>query len=98
MSWYGQSEERWQASFGKETVRALRESLERLVGEPTAQLSLLFRGLEPYPDGWRASVPRPEELPHYPFDPPPWRIPRRQLNSGRAVTKESPGRGTTGLP
>jgi DNA-binding MarR family transcriptional regulator len=60
-------EERWQASFGKETVRALRESLERLVGEPTAQRSPLFRGLEPYPDGWRASVPRPEGLPHYPM-------------------------------
>jgi DNA-binding MarR family transcriptional regulator len=60
-------EERWQASFGKDTVRALRDSLERLVGEPTAQLSPLFRGLEPYPDGWRASVPRPEGLPHYPM-------------------------------
>jgi DNA-binding MarR family transcriptional regulator len=60
-------EERWRASFGMETVRALRGSLERLVGEPTAQLSPLFRGLEPYPDGWRASVPRPERLPHYPM-------------------------------
>ena len=60
-------EERWQASFGMETVRALRESLERLVGKPTAQLSPLFRGLEPYPDGWRASVPRPEGFPHYPM-------------------------------
>jgi hypothetical protein len=60
-------EQRWQASFGKRTVRALRQSLERLVGEPTAQLSRLFRGLEPYPDGWRASVPRPEGLPHYPM-------------------------------
>ena len=60
-------EERWRSSFGRENVRAVRESLERLVGEPTAQMSPLFRGLEPYPDGWRASVPRPEGLPHYPM-------------------------------
>jgi hypothetical protein len=59
-------EERWQARFGKETIHALRKSLERLVGEPTGQ-SPLFRGLEPYPNGWRASVRRPEGLPHYPM-------------------------------
>ena len=60
-------EERWQARFGKDTVCGLRELLEQLVGPPTAQLSPLFRGLEPYPDGWRASVPRPEGLPHFPM-------------------------------
>ena len=60
-------EDRWQARLGKETVRELRESLERLVGEPTADRSPLFRGLEPYPDGWRASVPKPHTLPHYPM-------------------------------
>jgi DNA-binding MarR family transcriptional regulator len=60
-------EERWQARFGKDTIRTLRESLERLVGEPSAQLSPLFKGLEPYPDGWRASVRKPDTLPHYPM-------------------------------
>jgi DNA-binding MarR family transcriptional regulator len=60
-------EDRWQARFGNDNIRTLRELLERLAGEPTAQLSPLFRGLEPYPDGWRASVPRPEGLPHYPM-------------------------------
>ncbi len=60
-------EERWQARFGKNAIRILRKSLERLVGEPTAQLSPLFRGLEPYADGWRASVRRPNTLPHYPL-------------------------------
>ncbi|HEY1947511.1 MAG TPA: hypothetical protein VGG97_10925 [Bryobacteraceae bacterium] len=60
-------EERWQARFGSEAMRDLRESLERLVGEPTAQLSPLFRGLKPYPNGWRASVPSAERLPHYPM-------------------------------
>jgi DNA-binding MarR family transcriptional regulator len=54
-------EERWQERFGKDTIRTLRELLERLAGEP------LFRGLEPYADGWRASVHKPETLPHYPM-------------------------------
>ena len=36
-------EERWQARFGEETISTLREALGRLVGEPTAQLSPLFR-------------------------------------------------------
>jgi DNA-binding MarR family transcriptional regulator len=60
-------EERWRARFGKDAIRDLRESLERLVASPPAELPPLFRGLEPYPDGWRASVPRPEGLPHYPM-------------------------------
>jgi DNA-binding MarR family transcriptional regulator len=54
-------EKRWQARFGEGTIRSFRESLERLAGEP------LFRGLDPYPDGWRASVPVPKTLPHYPM-------------------------------
>ena len=60
-------EERWQARFGKKALHNLRELLERLVGEPTAEGSPLFRGLEPYPDGWRASVRKPNTLPHYPM-------------------------------
>lgn len=60
-------EERWQARFGKDAVQTLRKSLERLAGEPTAQPSPLFRGLEPYPEGWRASVRKPNTLPHYPM-------------------------------
>ena len=63
----GVIEERWQARFGKDTISTLRELLERLVGVPTAQLSPLFQGLEPYPDGWRASVHKPATLPHYPM-------------------------------
>jgi DNA-binding MarR family transcriptional regulator len=60
-------EERGQARFGTDAIRNLREALECLVGEPTAQTSPLFRGLEPYPDGWRASVRKPATLPHYPM-------------------------------
>ena len=46
-------EERWEARFGGDTVRRLRSSLERLLG----QRDVLAKGLEPYPDGWRASKP-----------------------------------------
>ena len=60
-------EKRWQARFGKGTIGSLREALEDLVGQPTAQLSPLFQGLKPYPNGWRASVRSPDTLPHYPM-------------------------------
>jgi DNA-binding MarR family transcriptional regulator len=60
-------EQRWQKSRGQEIVRDLRELLEQLVGEPTAQMSPLFRGLEPYPDGWRGAMPKRERLPDYPM-------------------------------
>jgi DNA-binding MarR family transcriptional regulator len=56
----GVIEERWQTRFGEDTIRTLRDLLGRLAGE-------LFRGLEPYSDGWRASVRRPNTLPHYPM-------------------------------
>ena len=59
-------EERWKASFGQPVVR-LRQSLERLARESSAGQSPLFGGLEPYPDGWRTSVPKREVLPHYPM-------------------------------
>jgi len=60
-------EERWQVRFGAENIRALRSSLERLAGDPSAQPSPLFAGLQPYPEGWRASVRKPGTLPHYPM-------------------------------
>jgi DNA-binding MarR family transcriptional regulator len=60
-------EERWQARFGEQAIGRLRELLEQLAGGPTEQQSPLFRGLEPYPEGWRASVPRPEVLPDFPM-------------------------------
>ena len=54
----------WRGRFGEATVTALREALEPLAaGDPP----LLFSGLEPYPDNWRARVPAPATLPHYPM-------------------------------
>jgi len=60
-------EERWRAKFGKDGIHRLREALERLVGEPTARRSPLFLGLTPHAEGWRALIPKPETLPHYPM-------------------------------
>jgi DNA-binding MarR family transcriptional regulator len=60
-------EGRWQVTFGAEFIRTLRELLEGLVGERTAPLSPLFRGLKPCTGGWRASVRTPDTLPHYPM-------------------------------
>lgn len=60
-------EDRWQKRFGARDISRLRKSLEPLVGDGGAQGSPLFSGLEPYPEGWRASVRRPEVLPHYPM-------------------------------
>jgi DNA-binding MarR family transcriptional regulator len=57
----------WQTRFGTATTRSLRGALEPLVGEPTAASTPLFRGLGPYPDGWRASAERPDTLPHHPI-------------------------------
>lgn len=54
------TEERWRASFGGDRIQTLRHTLELLAPR-------LFEGLEPYPDGWRASVRKPATLPHYPM-------------------------------
>ncbi len=56
-------EQRWEARFD---INALRTALRHLAGDANAP-SPLFRGLDPYPDGWRASVRQPETLPYYPM-------------------------------
>ena len=63
----GVIEERWRARFGKDCIHDLRSWLKELVGEGVLPTSPLSRGLEPYADGWRASVPKPDTLPHYPM-------------------------------
>jgi DNA-binding MarR family transcriptional regulator len=52
----GAIEADWQERFGDERVAALRDRLERLVGEPGAATSPLLDGLRHHPDGWRSSV------------------------------------------
>jgi DNA-binding transcriptional ArsR family regulator len=58
-------EDRWTTRFAHDIVARLRTSLEPLIGDP--HNSPLFGGLKPYPNGWRASVRRPETLPHFPM-------------------------------
>jgi DNA-binding MarR family transcriptional regulator len=60
-------EEGWRARFGEDAIRHLRQVLGRLVGDGSARNSPLFLGLEAYADGWRAAMPKPETLPHYPL-------------------------------
>jgi DNA-binding MarR family transcriptional regulator len=60
-------EAEWPAQFGADTVRDLRTVLEEVVVDARLDRSPLAAGLVPYPAGWRASVPAPEILPHYPM-------------------------------
>lgn len=61
-------EKQWDKRFGEKAIGALRQSLEKLVGEGGAQAPLLGAS-KPYPDGWRATKPHPETLPYYPMVP-----------------------------
>jgi DNA-binding MarR family transcriptional regulator len=63
----GAIETRWEGKFGKDALSRLRKALENVIGEPNVERSRLFLGLEPHPDGWRASVSKPETLPHFPM-------------------------------
>jgi DNA-binding MarR family transcriptional regulator len=63
-----QTEEYWRERFGHGSIAERHASLERLVDAgSTTPPSTLLRGLQPYPEGWRASVRPPELLPHYPM-------------------------------
>jgi DNA-binding MarR family transcriptional regulator len=63
----GEIEERWRKRLGGEALDRLRKVLEQLAGGPGAKHSPLMGGLQPYPDCWRASIPAPEVLPHFPM-------------------------------
>jgi DNA-binding MarR family transcriptional regulator len=71
-------EERWQARYGSDTLRALRESLRALFAQLAGGRPRLSEGLEPDPGGWRARKPYVSQtnavlldpagaLPHYPM-------------------------------
>ena len=60
-------EDGWRERFGPAGIRGLRQALGRLAAAPAGQPSPLWRGLQPYPDGWRASVRAPRTLPHHPM-------------------------------
>lgn len=60
-------EDRWSQRFGNIVIRSLRESLEELAGQPGSDSASQLAAIAPYPDGWRASVPSPATLPHFPM-------------------------------
>ena len=60
-------EENWRKRFGENDIRKLRELLEQFVGDATAEVSPLWRGLKPHAGGWRESVSQPDTLPHQPM-------------------------------
>jgi hypothetical protein len=60
-------EARWMEGFGAATIDDVRSALAQIAVDPSGGPSPLFAGIEPYPDGWRVSVPRPETLPHFPM-------------------------------
>jgi DNA-binding MarR family transcriptional regulator len=62
-----QVEQEWYERFGSGVMDELRRALEAVAHGPSGGgRSPLFDGLEPYPDGWRASVRSPEILPFHP--------------------------------
>jgi DNA-binding MarR family transcriptional regulator len=64
-------EKDWQKRFGKDEIGVLRKSLEALAihpaGDPTGGPTPLMQCLGHHAEGWRASKPLPETLPHYPL-------------------------------
>jgi DNA-binding MarR family transcriptional regulator len=61
------TEQQWTERYGGPSITALRARLEVLAGGPGDPDPPLRRGMQPYPDGWRASVREPTTLPHYPM-------------------------------
>jgi len=60
-------ERRWNETFGSGALEELRSSLEALTADGTAERSPLFACLQPSAECWRAKVPKPATLPHYPM-------------------------------
>lgn len=60
-------ESRWESRFGEQAVRALREAAESVAGNADDPGSPLVQSIEPHPGNWRAAVPKPRTLPHFPM-------------------------------
>ncbi|HEY5519468.1 MAG TPA: hypothetical protein VIK08_02330 [Candidatus Limnocylindrales bacterium] len=60
-------ESSWRDRYGESMIDSVRHILEPLVGDGTPSGSRLFDGLTPPADGWRASIPAPATLPHFPM-------------------------------
>jgi DNA-binding MarR family transcriptional regulator len=63
--WTESLDGRWPDPRSSRAVRRLRRAAEKIVGDPGPG-SLLWSGMEPYPDGWRSETPPRQVLPHFP--------------------------------
>jgi DNA-binding MarR family transcriptional regulator len=63
--WTESLEGRWPDARSSEAVRRLRRAAEQIVGDPGPG-SPLWKGMEPYPDGWRSETPPRQVLPYFP--------------------------------
>jgi DNA-binding MarR family transcriptional regulator len=63
--WAGEAEHRLAQRFGSSACHELRKALAPVIGGAGIDSSLR-KGMEPYPDGWRAQLPQASVLPHYP--------------------------------
>jgi hypothetical protein len=62
-----ETEDRWRSRYGAAVIDRLHAALSQLIAEsPESQLPLM-RAIEAHPDGWRAKLPKPTTLPHYPL-------------------------------
>jgi hypothetical protein len=73
-------EQRWQARFGKDVVRNLRESLERLDGDANAPLTLVSWA-RTLPQRMARGGPQTRGTPALSNGSAPGRLPGRQLNA-----------------
>jgi DNA-binding MarR family transcriptional regulator len=60
-------EQQWRSRSGTAAIGDMQDGLQPLVGTGNVGGSPLFQGLDPDPNCWRASVQKPETLPHYPL-------------------------------
>jgi hypothetical protein len=65
VQWIQSLESRWPTARSSAVVRRLRRAAEDIVGDPGPG-SPLWKGMEPYADGWRSQVAPRHVLPHFP--------------------------------
>ena len=63
--WTESVEGRWPDAQSSAAVRDIRRAAEQIVGHPGPG-SPLWKGMEPYPDGWRSEMPTRQVLPRFP--------------------------------
>jgi UDP-N-acetylglucosamine enolpyruvyl transferase len=60
-------ERAWRPRYGERLVDQLFSALQQIgAGAPLSESSLMA-ALEPHPEGWRAALPPPSVLPHFPM-------------------------------